>query len=75
LIAITGPEAYDLELRRGDTTIDVLWASQPLMATLQSNGPSARLVTRDGNRRVIQSKDGKLNLPLGPAPIYVIQQR
>jgi hypothetical protein len=75
LIAISGPEAYDMELRRGDVVLDVLWSSEPLGATLSSGGASARVIERDGRRRTIDAEGGKLNLALGPAPIYVVQSR
>ncbi len=75
LISINGPEAYDMELRRGKQIVDVLWASTPLVATLNSNGNTARLIDRDGQRRLIEAKDGKFHLTLGPSPIFVIQNR
>jgi polysaccharide biosynthesis protein PslG len=73
LIAISGPEAYDMELRRGNASLDVLWSSEPLGATLSSGGASARVVERDGRRRTITVDSGKLSLALSPAPIYVVQ--
>src|SRR5262249_43165678 len=75
LIAISGPEAYDLELRRGATALDVLWASAPLGATLSSSADHARAIDRDGARSVVPIKNRKIELSLGPAPIYVVQTR
>jgi hypothetical protein len=75
LIAISGPEAYDLELRRGDVALDVLWSAEPLGATLSSIGASARVVERDGRRRTIAVDGGKISLTLSPAPIYVVHTR
>jgi len=75
LIAISGPEAYDLELRRGATALDVLWASGPIGATLSSGGERARLTTRDGSRSTTPVTNGKIEISLGPAPIYVVHTR
>ena len=75
LIAISGPEAYDLELRRGAAALDVLWASGPLGATLSSGGERARLIERDGSRSVAPITNGKIEISLGPAPIYVVHTR
>jgi len=75
LIAISGPEAYDMELRRGGVALDVLWSSEPLGATLSSAGASARVVERDGRRRTAAVEGGKINLTLGPTPIYVVHTR
>jgi hypothetical protein len=72
MIAISGPEAYDLELRRGASRLDVLWASAPLGATLSSAGTSARVTERDGVRSVVPVDGGRISLSLGPAPIYVV---
>jgi hypothetical protein len=75
LIAISGAEAYDLELRRNGAALDVLWASAPLGASLSSSGVSARTIGRDGARGVVAIQGGKLSLDLGPAPIYVVHAR
>jgi hypothetical protein len=72
LIAISGPEAYDLELRRGDTKLDVLWASGPIGAALSSSGERARVFERDGSRSFTPVTNGRIELNLGPAPIYVV---
>ena len=75
LIAISGPEAYDLELRRGASALDVLWASGPIGATLSSGGERAHLITRDGSRSITPVTNGKMEISLGPAPIYVVHTR
>jgi hypothetical protein len=75
LIAISGPEAYDLELRRDGAALDVLWASAPLRAGLGSTATSARLTDRDGARSTISIESGRISLKLGPAPIYVSHTR
>ncbi|HET9221793.1 MAG TPA: flagellar filament outer layer protein FlaA, partial [Roseiflexaceae bacterium] len=75
LIAISGPEAYDLELRRGETKLDVLWASGSIGATLSSKGARARVIDRDGLRSSTPVTNGKIELNLGPAPIYVVHSR
>jgi polysaccharide biosynthesis protein PslG len=75
LIAISGPEAYDLELRRGETKLDILWASGSIGATLSSTGARARVIDRDGSRSTTPVTNGKIELSLGPAPIYVVHSR
>jgi hypothetical protein len=75
LIAISGPEAYDLELRRGTAALDVLWASGVIGATLSSGGARARVFERDGSRSAAPVINGKIDLSLGPAPIYVVHTR
>jgi hypothetical protein len=75
LIAISGPEAYDLELRRGETKLDVLWASGSIGATLSSKGARARVIDRDGLRSSTPVTNGKIELSLGPAPIYLVHSR
>lgn len=75
LISINGPEAYDLQLRQGDSTLDVLWAPTPLRAKIDSTSADARVVERDGAERVVAVSGGALELNLGPAPIYVRHTR
>jgi hypothetical protein len=75
LIAIGGPEAYDLELRRGETALDVLWASGSIGATLSSGGEHVRLIQRDGSRSLKPVTNGKVELRLDSAPIYVVHSR
>jgi hypothetical protein len=75
LLAISGPEAYDMELRRGGVALDVLWASAPLGAALSSGGASARLIDRDGARSMLPVENGTISMSLGPAPIYVVHTR
>ncbi len=75
LITISGPEAYDLELRRGDAALDVLWAPAPLHARISSTATRANIVERDGAAHEIPVDDSRLGLDLGPAPIYVQHTR
>jgi hypothetical protein len=75
LIAISGPEAYDLQLRRGDTVVDVLWAPEGLRAAIRSRAANAQVVAIDGAVSTATASDGKLSFNLGPAPIYVQHQR
>jgi hypothetical protein len=46
LMTMSGPEAYDRELRRDGVALDVLWASGPLGAALGSAASHARLTDR-----------------------------
>jgi polysaccharide biosynthesis protein PslG len=75
LTAISGAEAYDLELRRNGAALDVLWSSAPLRATLSSAGADAQVVAWNGARSAAAVADGKIVLDLGPAPIYVVHTR
>ncbi|MDQ2998788.1 MAG: glycosyl hydrolase [Chloroflexota bacterium] len=75
LIAISGPEAYDLQLQQGTTAIDVLWSPESLPAAITSASPSANITDRDGAERKVAVQDGKITLDLGPAPVYVRHRR
>ena len=75
LTAISGPEAYDVQLQRENMALDVLWAPEGVRARLPSSAPSADIVDRDGNRRTIAINDGTILLDLGPSPIYVQHTR
>jgi polysaccharide biosynthesis protein PslG len=75
LLAISGPEAYDLELRRGASALDVLWASGPIGATLSSDEEHAQMIARDGARSIASIANGRIGLSLAPAPLYVVQTR
>jgi hypothetical protein len=71
LTAINGPEAYDIQLRRGDGAADVLWAPGGVRARLPLAGARARIIGRDGEAQVLPLSDGGLTLDLGPSPVYV----
>jgi len=75
LIAISGPEAYDLQLQQGATAIDVLWSPESLPAAITSASASASVTDRDGAERQVAARDGKIILDLGPAPVYVRHSR
>lgn len=71
LMAISGPEAYDMQLQRGDSALDVLWAPVGLRARLSIGEDSATVTSRDGDTRTATAESGVLRLNLGPSPIYV----
>lgn len=75
LTALSGPEAYDLQLQRGEVSLDVLWAPSPLRARLPSAAPEGLLVGGDGQERRLAADQGALTLDLGPAPVYVQHRR
>jgi polysaccharide biosynthesis protein PslG len=75
MIAISGPEAYDLQLQKGATSIDVLWSPEGLPAAITSSSTSAQVIERDGAERRVPVRDGKITLDLGPAPLYVYHAR
>ncbi|GAB4122286.1 MAG: hypothetical protein Fur005_39980 [Roseiflexaceae bacterium] len=69
--AASGPEAYDLRLNAGQTPIDVLWSPQPMLVSIASPGRLAQISDRDGSMRTVAVTDGRIVLPIGPAPVYV----
>jgi hypothetical protein len=75
MFAISGPEAYDAQFRRGDIAIDVLWAPAPVRASISTSASTATLITRDGATATIVASDGRLVIDLGPAPVYVVHRR
>lgn len=75
LFVVSGPEAYDAQLQRGDEAIDVLWSPTRVRASIRTAAPTALLVTRDGAPTTIAAANGRLVLDLGPAPVYVTHRR
>jgi hypothetical protein len=75
LIAISGPEAYDLQLQQGDAAIDVLWSPENLPAAITTLSATAVVTDRDGAERQVAAVDSKITLDLGPAPVYVRHRR
>lgn len=75
LIAISGPEAYDLQLSQGDSSLDVLWAPDGLVASIGSRSEVAGVTTIEGAPGRLAVPRGKITLALGPAPVYVHHQR
>jgi hypothetical protein len=75
ITAISGSEAYDLQLRQGDAALDVLWAPELVRAAINSTSASASLIDRDGGQRAIAVEAGRITLDLGPAPVYIRHTR
>jgi hypothetical protein len=75
LTAISGPEAYDMQLRRGSADLDVLWAPSPMHARLPTAASSATVVAQGGTSRSVMAREALLDLDLGPAPLYVVHRR
>jgi len=75
LIAISGPEAYDLQLNQGGAALDVLWSPTGLRAAISSKAVTAEVLGADESRQTIAVKNGRISLGLGPSPIYVRHQR
>jgi hypothetical protein len=70
LIAISGPEAYDLQLNRGGEAVDVLWAPEGLRAAIGSRSETASVADIFGTQSSVGAS-GKIILNLGPDPMYV----
>jgi len=75
LIAISGPEAYDLQLNQGGAALDVLWSPLGLRAAMSSKAATADVLGADGNWQTIAVKNGRISLGLGPSPLYVRHRR
>ncbi|HEU5086231.1 MAG TPA: hypothetical protein VFT99_02255 [Roseiflexaceae bacterium] len=75
VVALSGPEAYDLRLQNGATSIDVLWSPEPLVVSIATRSAQAQIVERDGLARTVAPENGRIVLPIGPAPTYVRHQR
>jgi polysaccharide biosynthesis protein PslG len=75
LIAISGPEAYDLQLNRNGAALDVLWAPEGLLAAISSKSAQADVAGIAGEQRAIAVVNGKITLDLGPAPVFVRHNR
>jgi hypothetical protein len=75
LIAISGPEAYDMQLNQGGESLDVLWSPTGLRAAITSKSASATQIDGEGKELTIAAKNGRLSLALGPSPIFVRHQR
>lgn len=75
LTALSGVQAYDLRLQRGDVSVDVLWAPSPAAGTIRTLVESAEVIRRDGSARSITAEDGTLRFTLGPSPIFVRHRR
>lgn len=75
VIAISGPEAYDLQLNQGGAALDVLWSPTGLRAAITSQAAEASLLGADGRQGPLAVKNGRISLALGPSPIYVRHQR
>jgi hypothetical protein len=73
--ALAGPEAYNLQLQSGAEALDVLWAPTPVRASIRTSATSAVIITRDGLESTVAARDGRIELDLGPAPVYVRHQR
>jgi hypothetical protein len=71
IMALNGPEAYDLRLQRDNISIDVLWSPTPLVVSIATRVPQARVVERDGQARMVSADAGRIVLTIGPSPTYV----
>lgn len=75
IVAISGPEAYDMQLLRGGTAVDVLWAPTPVLASISTRSASARVFNRDGVVNTVEARNARVVVQLGPGPIYVRHTR
>lgn len=75
LVAISGPEAYDVQLEVRGEALDVLWAPTPVRAGIRTAAPSGALTARDGAASTIPATGGRLEVDLGSAPVYLRHRR
>lgn len=75
LIAISGPEAYDIQLNQNGAALDVLWSPTGLRAAISSKATTADMIVANGGRQSLPIKNGRISLALGPSPIFVRHQR
>ncbi len=71
LVALSGTEAYDMRLRRGKETIDILWSPPGMAVLLASEAEQAIVIQRNGHISSRRPENGQLRFEIGPAPIYV----
>ena len=75
LTAISGPEAYDLQVERDGQALDVLWAPDGLRARLPTYSAMGVGADASGKEQTLQASGNYFSLNLGPDPIYVSHQR
>jgi polysaccharide biosynthesis protein PslG len=75
LVALSGPEAYDLQLEVDGEALDVLWAPAPMRAGIRTTSPSATVADAYGSTRTVAAVEGRVELDLGPAPLFVRHRR
>ncbi|MEM8530401.1 MAG: glycosyl hydrolase [Chloroflexota bacterium] len=75
LTAISGPEAYNIQLQSGDEAVDILWAPDSVRARLASTSNTASLTRIDGIQQSIAARNKQLFIDLGPDPVYIRHTR
>jgi hypothetical protein len=76
MTAISGPEAYNLRLQRGNTLIDVLWSPDGVNVRVPVGVPSVQVVESDGTNSTQTITGGALtSFTLGDAPRYVVREQ
>lgn len=71
LTALSGLEAYDLRLQRGDESIDMLWAPAGGAGAIRTLSDTPAVITSSGQSREARTIEGRLRLELGSSPLYV----
>lgn len=75
LTMISGHEVYNLRLERGGEALDILWSPPGARVTLATRADTGRLIDRSGAENVLNARDGRLRITLGPAPVYLWHRR
>ncbi|NJN18617.1 MAG: hypothetical protein HC822_21365 [Oscillochloris sp.] len=75
LMAISGPELYNLRLQRGGESLDILWSPPGVRVRLNTQSAQGRLIERDGAEQIINAQNGQIRVALGPAPRYLWHRR
>ncbi|HEX2910427.1 MAG TPA: endo-1,4-beta-xylanase [Chloroflexia bacterium] len=72
LYAENSPPVYDYRFTKNGKTLDAVWADGVNTTVgLATTSTQATVYNRDGSASTINASNGMLNLPVGPAPIYV----
>ena len=74
MVALSGTEAYDVRLRRGNETIDIMWSPPGMAVLLASAADQATVIQRDGHMSSRRPEAGQLRFDIGAAPIYMRHQ-
>lgn len=74
LLAFTGPDVYAVRFGSPDALTDVLWSLTPATIQVPTGSREARLVDRWGKAQTLTASNGKLQIAVGPAPVYLHHQ-
>lgn len=71
LTAVSGAEAYSIQTQRNGAQVDVLWAPEPIRVQIAAPRAAADITDRNGRTITGTTQNGRLELMIGPSPVYV----